>query len=597
MCTVILHKSSGRTSRPGIALLMVLLIVMAITIVSVGFLARADAELGCGENMALRLQMDQLADSGIEHARGLLLHPQDVPADYWTGAPAQQLMADGPDYYDVNVTRDASDPTDYCTYIISCEAYRVKDNHKTGRSGLRAQLRLDPCIALWTGADLVHRAAWSCSGDVYCAGALTNLGVIDGDVFAGALTGAVTGQCAEPNQLSLAWPPVTVADFTSRYGTDPILSGSLAGTVRGPYDPPRVCYRNGDLLLDGNVTINGMLLVNGNLTIRGTGNVITGAKNLPALYVTQNLILHQAAGWQIQGLAVVGGSALIGADTANSSVRGGLFVAQRIVETALDASANRNDAVLVRQPLWRPAAGRDGGALEFDGVDDYLQTLDSSTALQLVNDYTLSVWVKPADVQKPWAGILCKTDVVGTPAPTNHWTLQFGAYGTKLFIYHPDKSWDTAVTLSDLLAGGSWHHLAIVRQGTAMTSYVDGSVRKSEADARDPLGYPVNPPGAGNGHLNIAAERTATGDCVYKGLMDDVRVYNVALSQAEIAALASMTSVAALPVGHWKLDESGSALTITAQPTKAAIIVWSAGGAEEHWGPAAGSFIRSMQRE
>ena len=71
---------------------MVLLIVAAVTILATGFLAGADMELACGNNTLVRFQTDQLAQSGLEHARGLLRHPQEVPVDqngcvtYWTGA-------------------------------------------------------------------------------------------------------------------------------------------------------------------------------------------------------------------------------------------------------------------------------------------------------------------------------------------------------------------------------------------------------------------------------------------------------------------------------------------------------------------------------
>ncbi len=65
--------------RPGVALLVVLFIVMVITVLSLGYLSRSDVELACGENMILRTQMDYLAESGLEHARGLILNPQDVP--------------------------------------------------------------------------------------------------------------------------------------------------------------------------------------------------------------------------------------------------------------------------------------------------------------------------------------------------------------------------------------------------------------------------------------------------------------------------------------------------------------------------------------
>jgi hypothetical protein len=58
-----------------VALLLVLLIIMAITILSLGFLSRCDTELACGRNMLLRTQMDQLADSAWA-CQGLILHPR-----------------------------------------------------------------------------------------------------------------------------------------------------------------------------------------------------------------------------------------------------------------------------------------------------------------------------------------------------------------------------------------------------------------------------------------------------------------------------------------------------------------------------------------
>ncbi len=104
--------------RSGFALLAVLMIVMVIAVMSLGFLSRSDVELACGRNMEARAQMDYLAESGLEHARGLILNPQDVAAEYWTGEQLQQLVAGSPDYYDLVVVRDGTDPNDRCNYII-----------------------------------------------------------------------------------------------------------------------------------------------------------------------------------------------------------------------------------------------------------------------------------------------------------------------------------------------------------------------------------------------------------------------------------------------------------------------------------------------
>jgi hypothetical protein len=307
---------------------------------------------------------------------------------------------------------------------------------------------------------------------------------------------------------------------------------------------------------------------------------------MPALLVTGDLTIKSAAALQVNGLAIVDGRTLVGAGNANLTVLGGLFTDDGLAETAADSSSSANIGILYNGATWQPAGGRTAGALQFDGVDDYVQTPNSLTKLQLANDYTLSVWVKPASSQKDWAGVISKCNPSGS---TNHWTLQFDSSSPKkLVVYHPDylpspKSWDTGIRLSEL--AGAWHHVAVVRRGFLMTSYLDGTARSS--------GMWLNIPGFGDGHLNIAADRTATPSYVYNGLIDDVRIYNRALDPNQVYP--PVDGLAGL-IAHWKFDESGSSGTITAAPTKAAIITWSEQGVVQKWGQAAGAFFRSIRR-
>ncbi len=571
-------------NRRGVALLAVLFIVMVITILSLGFLSRSDVELACGQNMILRTQMDYLAESGLEHARGLILNPQDVPSEYWTGGIGQQV-AGGSDYYDVRVVRDDSDPAERCNYIIDCNSYRLKNGEKIGQSNITAQLRLDPCIALWTGVNTTLWSGFTVYGDVYCNGNLTNQGTIDGDAFASVLTGSITGQKYAVADLSLIWPPVTVADFTSKYSY-----GTLSGQTFGPYDPPQVCYSSGDLTLPGNVHIEGMLLVNGNLTVRSANNKIVAGKNLPALYVTGDLIIEGGASLDVNGLAVVGNRVLMNASTCRLNTLGGLFVWNTFAETASDSSPYSYTLIPYNGPAWRPSGGQTGGALEFDGVDDYAQTSNDPGKLQLTGDYTLSVWIKADVTQKGWAGVFSRCNPSGS---TNHWTVQFDSSNPKkLVIHHPDylpspRYWDTGIGLNNI--AGAWHHIGIVRKGTTMTSYLDGVVRTT--------GTWANAPGSGDGHFNIGVDRTVSSLYVYKGLIDDIRIYNRALDANEVYPTRDgLTGL----IGHWKLDETGIPavpVTITAAPSKTAVVVWSQTGQRQYWGQATGAFFRSIQRK
>ena len=147
-----MSKSGNKIKSRGVALLVVLFIVMAITILSLGFLSRSDVELAFGENMILRARMDYLAESGLEHARGLLLNPPDPNLGYWTGAEGLQIIENSNDYYNVYVIQlpldDPCDPN-VCDYEINCTAYREKAGERVGESVLKAELHIDPNIAYW----------------------------------------------------------------------------------------------------------------------------------------------------------------------------------------------------------------------------------------------------------------------------------------------------------------------------------------------------------------------------------------------------------------------------------------------------------------
>lgn len=329
-----------KTSRQGAALLVVLFIVMVITIVSLGFLSRSDVELACGQNMILRTQMDYLVESGLEHARGLILNPQDVSAEYWMGDAAQQLVA-GDDYYDVNVVKLSER-----NYQITCDAYREKMGEKVGRSSLRAELRLDPCIAFWTVGDTIISSNTTIYGDVYCNGNLSNNGYIDGDVFADSLSGSgiKTGQLYNTIQaVGVTSPGLVISDFT-------------------PNPVPDI---NGDVEISEGTVINGALVVDGNLTINGGILVsVKAIKNSPALLVSGDIqIIDVSSKLEIEGLAQVAGGISV-ANGAEIKILGALFMvgSSGIIGSGVINITTAPSIAAIQMPggdpeNWGPAAG------------------------------------------------------------------------------------------------------------------------------------------------------------------------------------------------------------------------------------------------
>jgi len=67
------QNSKLKTRRRGAALLVVLFMIMAVVVISLGILYRADMAAAGGHNYALRTQADYIAWAGLEHARALIL--------------------------------------------------------------------------------------------------------------------------------------------------------------------------------------------------------------------------------------------------------------------------------------------------------------------------------------------------------------------------------------------------------------------------------------------------------------------------------------------------------------------------------------------
>lgn len=583
--------SKGNRRRRGVALLVVLFVVMAITVLSLGFLAGSDVELACGQNMTSVTQLSHLAESGLEHARGLVISPHDITSEYWTGATGQQLAA-GNEYYDVAVVRDDSDSTDRCNYIIDCNAYRIIGGEQTGLVGVTANLRLDPCIAFWGGGNAVVSQQCVVNGDAYFQGNLVNLGALNGDVF---LAGSFLGNTPEGSVTSsvttapVGWPDADVPNYypsyyigSTSYSADVVSSYNHPSGSFGPSagNPGGVRYR-GSLSLNGGVDIEGTLAVAGDLGISGTGNVVRSLRGFPAIVVGGDVRIYSGS-LRVEGLMIVKGRiVMLARDNASLEVIGGLCVADGIREQAGDSSGGFSNATLYNGPIWRTTSGQTGGALEFDGADDYCQTDDSPAKLQLTSDYTLSLWVKPDSVQNNRAGVLAKCDPAGT---LNHWALTFdGSSPQRLLVYHPDGYWDTGIRLNQL--SGVWRHISVVRNGNQMTSYIDGTQQGS--------GSWASTPGSGSGHLNIGVDNAASTSRVYGGLLDDVRIYELALDPNDVYP--PKDGVAGL-IGHWRLDEAGADIDVTAAPCKTAVRVWSAGVVEEQWQQVGGAFYRSVSR-
>ena len=130
------------------ALMVVLFIVFAVVVVSMGILSRSDMALASGRNLCLRNQSDYLAWAGLEHARAYIQSYGQTalrePNTFPRTLTSLMLDAEGKCDYKVAIASvQKTDPNIY-TYETTSEAWYGLETDKQARSMLYADIVYDP---------------------------------------------------------------------------------------------------------------------------------------------------------------------------------------------------------------------------------------------------------------------------------------------------------------------------------------------------------------------------------------------------------------------------------------------------------------------
>jgi len=183
-----------------------------------------------------------------------------------------------------------------------------------------------------------------------------------------------------------------------------------------------------------------------------------------------------------------------------------------------------HDGTLHGEPIWLPAGGRLDGALQFDGIDDYIST-------DFILDPSLGAFSVFAWIQGRGPGQVIISQLTGAG---NIW-LGLDASGGKLMtgLVPLSTGWTAKKPLVSefIISDDQWHHIGFVWDGSYRILYADGIEVAKDTAAQNPLK-------SADGGLYIGADKTLGTGTFFSGLLDDVRIYDVALSAEEITALA-----------------------------------------------------------
>ncbi|TKJ39209.1 MAG: hypothetical protein CEE38_00185 [Planctomycetes bacterium B3_Pla] len=207
--------------------------------------------------------------------------------------------------------------------------------------------------------------------------------------------------------------------------------------------------------------------------------------------------------------------------------------------TAADSSGNGNDGTLNGDPVW--ATGIVAGALEFDGVDDYVDCGNPAILDPGTGDFTISAWIKGSVDPGTDTLIFSKGGDSGGGIRYELMLRDNNNGDIKVLVDDDNDKYDPSSETVGLL-DGAWHHIVGMRRnGTELRVYIDGVEDMgvtTHSESTIPETYDLS--GASQANAHIGANWHNEDLVVQKfflGLIDDVRVYDRALSEGEIAKL------------------------------------------------------------
>ncbi len=185
--------------------------------------------------------------------------------------------------------------------------------------------------------------------------------------------------------------------------------------------------------------------------------------------------------------------------------------------TATDVSGNGNNATLLGNS--EKAIGKMGQGISLDGTNStYITTNSGSGVIDASQDITIGVWVKPRVINQ-YQGIISKS--AACDEPTSKYLLEFLDGGATFWMGGSSTGYR-----GSLISLNEWSHIAVTNNANGFAIYKNGVLEKSGSALPAPT--------------SSTADWTF-GNCgglYYSDMnMDDVRIYNRALSATEVDQL------------------------------------------------------------
>ena len=220
--------------------------------------------------------------------------------------------------------------------------------------------------------------------------------------------------------------------------------------------------------------------------------------------------------------------------------REGLVLHLPMNGNARDASGLGNHAEVHGATPAPDRFGRPDRAYQFDGVKDYI-LVPPSSSLDFAEAFTVSAWVRTTAVEKHQSIVRQGNLSAGT------YRFALRLYLSDFFTFntHDGEHW-YEVSPPQQTQVKRWYHLVgVFAQKEVLRLYVDGKPVKATSYLDGRLAEAVTAPQMNRAKgqpVLIGAEQYRGVEAFFRGLIDDVRLYNRALSDRDVAELHALES-------------------------------------------------------
>ena len=201
----------------------------------------------------------------------------------------------------------------------------------------------------------------------------------------------------------------------------------------------------------------------------------------------------------------------------------GWWTLNELGSTAYDYSGNGNDGTIYGAVLTN---GKSGGALSFDGIDDYIKVSDDDVFN--MDDYTIEMWVYNEAGDDSWPTLINRHSQT-TGGPGFWWSYTTGTDESQINFQYTDGSGYHAVNWPNTLSKDSWTHIAFVfdESSEEVDLFINGA---SQGIKSTPNALPVT-----SGDIYFG-EYQGSSSSRYSllGNLDEIKIYNRILSSTEI---------------------------------------------------------------